>query len=131
MLEIAAKGDEVTPENGTTGAINSRLQFIEERHRELKTDYHGEFGNGGFKKDVQMALYNLQQKADLDEGYKRGVRETLQWQNKILALLAALVTAAIGLLLFFGVGNKSHALFSLTEPNSVVALQTGIRDTSR
>ena len=117
----------MTPENG----YNSKLDLLAERHRELKVDYHGEFGNGGFKKDIQVAVYNLQQKSDQEDGYRRGVKETLSWQNKILGLLAALVMAVIALLVFFGVGNHNHALFSLTEPNSVVALDSGIRDTSR
>ncbi len=118
----------MTPENGS---YTSRLQYIEERHRDLKADYHGTDGNGGFKKDVQMALYELQKTAKAEEGYKNGVKDTLSFQNKLLGLIAVLISLAIGLLVFFGVGNHSHALFSLTEPNSVVALDSGIRDTSR
>ena len=86
----------MTPDTGN-GAVSNHLKYVEERHRELRTDYCGEFGNGGFKKDVQMALYQLQQKADEQDGYRRAIKEMTGW----VKLLTALILAAIALLAFF------------------------------
>lgn len=102
------------------------LLSLKEKLSALEHDLYGN-GNPGFIKDVQVALYEAQKKITQMEA----VIAFLKWSVPIIiTLLIGIAGLLLSMFIYFAhPQNKTSLTGSVVD--SVVALDSGIRDTSR